>query len=145
MPSERHRNYCFTLNNPLNEEILQLSTIVSQQSEYVRYICWGFERGEQGTEHLQGYIEFKNPRSIKWVKSKVNKRFHLEARRGTQREAIIYCQKDGRFYEFGERAKQGQRGDLDQIRSDALEYGMQYVVEYANLQQMRVAEKVRIC
>lgn len=84
-------NYCFTLNNPtLDEESFLQVTL-----EEVVYITYGRETGESGTPHLQGYLELSKKMSVVALKKLLkNPRLHLEARRGTQAQAIEYCHKD---------------------------------------------------
>jgi hypothetical protein len=109
----RSRNWCFTLNNPTEEDPALLEARVGAD---VSYICWGREVGENATPHLQGYTEFGRPTSLRSAKRYLdNDRMHLEARRGTQTQAVEYCQKDGAFVEFGEKKAQGRRTDLDRL------------------------------
>jgi len=108
--SQKSRNVCFTLNNPELEEISDL--LLNDRSTY---IIFGFETGEQGTEHIQGYIEWKDVMRMNEMKN-VIKRAHFEVRRGSQDQAIEYCKKDGDWYEFGEKKAQGKRNDLLEIK-----------------------------
>lgn len=50
-------NYCFTLNNYTEEEVFEIDTLVTNPDSNIRFICYGFEKGEDGTPHLQGYLE----------------------------------------------------------------------------------------
>jgi len=111
----RSKYWCFTINNPTQEETDTLNALVSTSK--ASYVCWGQESGESGTFHYQGYVEFVIRRTLNTVKSLVSKRGHFEARRGTQTEAIEYCMKDGVFQEFGTRAvvEPGRRNDLERI------------------------------
>lgn len=81
--------WCFTLNNYSVEE---LSSICSICSVECRYAIIARETGEKGTEHLQGYIEFKTKRRPKNVFG--NARIHWEKARGTKEQNITYCKKD---------------------------------------------------
>lgn len=105
---QKFRNWCFTLNNPNIEDI------ESWNFKDVEYMIIGWEVGEQGTEHLQGYMEFKNQKRL--TEAKIHPKLHLEQRRGTQKQAIDYCMKDGQYYEFGEKKEQGRRSDLNEIK-----------------------------
>ena len=113
--TERHRNYCWTLNNPGCDLCVEWLAKFAEDTN-ARYVIAGSEVGESGTPHFQGYIEFKNGRSIKALK-KIDKRIHWEVRRGTQAQAITYCKKDGRWFELGEMGKQGDRTDRKSIMS----------------------------
>lgn len=70
--------------------------------EDVDYIIFGEEVGEQGTKHLQGYIEFSTKRKMGGVKHILTERAHVEPRQGPQQAAIEYCKKEGHWYQFGE-------------------------------------------
>lgn len=96
METKRQRGWVFTLNNYTEEEYNQLIN-----TPRTKYICIGKEKGESGTPHLQGYIEWVNPQRLSGLK-KINKRAHWEPRRGTPQEAAMYCQKEGDFDELGE-------------------------------------------
>jgi len=95
----KSRNYVFTLNNYTDEEIENISTLEC------RYICYGKEVGESLTPHLQGFISFENK---KVLPKKLIPRAHFEAMKGTQAQAIAYCEKDGDFTERGDRPKTPQ-------------------------------------
>lgn len=86
-------NWCFTLNNYTDEEIVAIKAI-----DY-KYLVFGYEVGENGTPHLQGYIELTKRLRFGGVKKLFPPRVHLEARRGTAEEAADYCKKDGVFFE----------------------------------------------
>lgn len=107
----RLRNFVFTINNP--EEELDLE-------DWMSYLVYQKERGENGTEHYQGYCEVKgNAKSLDWLKKHFSARAHYEPRRGTQAQAIEYCKKeDTRVsgpYEYGEPKEQGKRTDLMEL------------------------------
>lgn len=120
--SSRSRTWVFTLNNYTDEEKAAVETLVDPPG-FARYVCYGLERGEGGTPHLQGYIELESKRVLGSLKRLPGlSRAHFEPRRGTQEQAIDYCRKDGEFYEFGERLRPGRRTDLDAIR-DRLDNG----------------------
>lgn len=80
-----HRGWCFTLNNPDNNEL--------QWTEVVRFAVWQRERGEAGTEHLQGYVELHKPARLSGVRQLLP-RAHWEPRRGTREQARAYCEKE---------------------------------------------------
>jgi len=128
------RNVCFTINNYTTEDILGVCAV-----DWA-YVVVGWEIGDSGTPHMQGYGELV--KVTKWASlKKVMPRAHLEGRKGSQAQAIEYCKKEGFYTEHGTRKRQGARKDLDRVREDALEGGMRSVSSWANLQGIRVAEK----
>lgn len=108
---KRSRNWCFTLNNHTDYDLAYLKMELE-----CSYLVVGEEVGEQGTKHLQGYVEFKNGKTLSAVKKILkNTKYHLEPRMGTVQQAAQYCKKDGNFFEKGESSHQGARTDLDEI------------------------------
>lgn len=89
----RGRKWVFTLNNYSDTE-------TQNYEDYLKKNCvkwiFGFEIGESGTPHLQGYFEFKNPRSFSSIK-KVLTRAHFERARGSLEENYEYTSKDGNY------------------------------------------------
>ncbi len=94
LPQSKH--WLFTINNYTAED----GKLVEDNRSSIEYFLAGKEVGEEGTEHLQGYCVFVNRKRLSGVK-KVFPRAHLEIRRGTIKEAIEYCKKDGDVLEFG--------------------------------------------
>lgn len=112
--------FCFTKNNYTDVDVQRLSD--DQLMRMLKYWCFGKEVGENGTPHLQGYLEFPNDQKLRI--SAAQKRlqdeglngFAILPARGTAQQNITYCSKDGDFVEFGERPKgQGKRTDLDNV------------------------------
>ncbi len=126
MAMSQAASWCFTWNNPdLNADDL---TVLFQGHPHFRYVIFQREKGENGTVHYQGYVEFK--RSVKFggVK-KLLKNAHWEKRMGSRDAARDYCRKeDSREdgpYEAGDFQKggQGTRSDLQEIAKIAKETG----------------------
>lgn len=69
----RGRCWVFTINNPLEEDVTQLTQVFLRCEDYR---CQE-EVGKNGTPHIQGYIYLKNARSLPQV-SKMLPRAHLE-------------------------------------------------------------------
>lgn len=88
--ARRGRRFCFTLNNYTD---LELDTLTQKFTSLFHVI--GREVGENGTPHLQGYVEYKNPISFESLK-KVNNRIHWELAKGDRASNIKYCTKEGR-------------------------------------------------
>lgn len=134
-------HFVFTLNNyTLEEELDLLCTGLP-----VTYVVYGYEEGEQGTKHLQGYCELNHRMRMTTIKKLgcAFERMHIEARRGTQKEAVDYCKKGGDWVEYGEMKVhvQGRRRDLDEAREAAATFGMKEVAAWGSFQEIRVAEK----
>lgn len=121
------RRWCWTLNNYQDEDITLLQSVAADlESSGVRYLVWGFEIGEQGTPHLQGYVEFCSTKRMTGVKKTFGlARMHCEIAKGTGLQNREYCSKDGLFEEHGEMrsARQGKRSDLDAVK-EAIDDGM---------------------
>lgn len=88
-PAARKR-YCFTLNNYSNDEKVNLALEFRQSAD--GFII-GEEIGENGTPHLQGYVEFKIKKHLRTIK-KINDRIHWEGARGDRMSNIKYCSKE---------------------------------------------------
>lgn len=101
------KNWCFTLNNYTenDENLLELLF----QNGHVNYIVFGREIGEEGTPHLQGFVQFKKKLRLRQAKSFISPRCHLEPMAGTATQASMYCKKDGDFQEFGNMVTVGMR------------------------------------
>lgn len=108
------RNLCFTLNNYTDEEYKALIVLEC------KYIVIGKEVGENGTPHLQGYVEFKGSKRFGTLK-RINEKIHWEKRMGTAQQAADYCKKDGDFEERGEISEQGKRVDLIGLKNEIME------------------------
>lgn len=85
----------------------------------VNYLVYQLEFGDEGTHHIQGYIEFANGKSLNQIKQLLGE-CHVEKRRGTAKQASDYCKKEtgclaGPF-EFGTISNQGKRSDMEEIR-----------------------------
>jgi hypothetical protein len=106
------KNWCFTLNNYTEEEINHLSTL-----NVCRYILYGKETGENGTPHLQGFVQFNTKRGLAFVKRTIGERGHYEIARNIA-DSVRYCKKDGDFTEIGELSTQGKRSDLEAFKQD---------------------------
>lgn len=82
------RNWVFTLNNPTDDEYPSKWNL-----DRVKLIVYQVEIGEQGTLHLQGYVELEGSRKLTYLKGLCG-RCHWEPRRGTRSQALLYCTKE---------------------------------------------------
>nr|WPR18687.1 MAG: replication polyprotein [Chegonang virus 1] len=86
------RRWCFTINNP-SESTRDYPTQWNDQllNKFKLMLCQ-LEAGDQGTEHLQGYLETKSPVRLASLK-KLLPRAHLEIARGRRDQCMLYCLK----------------------------------------------------
>jgi len=136
--SGKHRSYAFTLNNYSEEEFMLIKQLKS------KYIVIGDEIGENGTPHLQGYVNFSNPVSFNTIKKAIP-RAHIEVAYSSGYQNFEYCSKEKIKYEDGDRPKPPTRSDLDIIKEyikQAENPNMSDVIaNYAtSLQSIRLAE-----
>lgn len=128
------RCFTFTINNPTEQDNKDLENCP------FRYVIIGLEKGENGTPHYQGYMELNKKIRFNTIK-KMLPRAHIEMRRGTQAQAIEYCKKEKNFKEYGDPRWQGERTDLDKVRTLALTEGMRAVTSIYEINGINTAIK----
>lgn len=96
------KNWCFTLNNYVPEDEVALASLRCD------YLIYGREIGEEGTPHLQGYVQMPKKLRLTGLK-KILPRAHWEPAKGDQPSNREYCSKEGDFVERGE-PRVGRRG-----------------------------------
>lgn len=101
---QRARQIVFTINNPTEEDELFTDSV----PDPINYVIVGHEEGDSGTYHLQGYAQFTKALVFNTIK-RLFPRAHIEAVKGTVKQAIDYCKKDGNFDEYGELRTQGKK------------------------------------
>lgn len=135
-PSAKTRNWCFTINNPTDDERHMFQNFpMAGLPRGVEFLVYQEERGEEGTVHFQGYLETTTSHNLNWLKNNFNERAHYEVRRGTQEEAIAYCSKedtrvpDGMHGTYGKKrggdakeAKQRRIDTLDELRKKRIKF-----------------------
>ena len=84
--------WCFTLNNYTN--------LIEKIEQAKRWVI-GEEIGEQGTKHLQGYVEFKTKIRFNTVKNRLPNGAHIEPANGSPEQNYNYCIKEGKYKTFG--------------------------------------------
>ena len=105
MNRQEAKRWCFTINNPTDEDKWWEKP---GMMDNIEYIIVQEERGEEeGTRHYQGFVIFKSKKRLSWIKNNCNARGHFEVTRGTNQEASDYCKKDetytgGLRFEHGE-------------------------------------------
>lgn len=128
------RNYVFTINYALKAKHFETDEEGFAVDDFgmppveewkdVRYVCYQEEIGEEGTHHIQGYVQFKQPKRITQLKKYPGlERAHIEAQRGTNQEAKDYALKDDETtvkdtkFEWGYfNPGQGARVDIYKLR-----------------------------
>ncbi len=79
-------------------------------------MVFGRETGENGTKHLQGYIYWKNARTLAATRKCVSERAHFEVSKGNAEQNKIYCSKeDPEPFEKGTMPQQGTRNDIKEV------------------------------
>lgn len=119
-----YRNCCFTLNNPNVEPQAFIEELVAHLP--LKAVVFQTERGDQeDTPHYQGYLELTK-RVVHNTLHVALHNAHIEPRRGTQAQAIAYCQKaETRVagpFTWGTFGRQGARSDLS-LAVDTLRTG----------------------
>ncbi len=131
MAPPKSKTWCFTLANPepspdgpdLSEHWRTSPEAKHLTDLEYQMILIGFEVGEGGLEHLQGYIVFKYSKTLTAMK-KINAKAHWEIAKYAEC-AANYCIKERNFnYEKIDRRTQGARTDVraavDTLRAHGL-------------------------
>lgn len=109
---QRHRGWCFTVNNPAPGYEEYLRSIFGKTPKYV--VCGREHAPSTGTPHLQGFIYGKNKTSDAMIHG-VLAGNHYEPIKGTPLQNIKYCLKGEDYFEINPELKpvgQGARLDL---------------------------------
>lgn len=90
--------------------------------EDVKYLAWQLERGEEGTLHVQVYVQFKPNRKKTLAAIRTIMPGHWEMQRGSNEDCREYVRKeDTRVrgpWEWGQfTAGRGQRCDLEEVKA----------------------------
>lgn len=136
----RGYSWCFTINNDTNDD---LETLIDR-SHIFQYMIFGFEEGEQGTRHIQGYIMYYTLKSLSQVRQFFPRAALFKAK-GTAKQNYEYCSKEGCFFEFGELPQQG-KVTMEKLDAAFENPGqnpglvMQYKNAYEYIKQHRIKE-----
>lgn len=108
--SKRSTSFTFTINNWAPEDRPLLEQLGA------RYLVYGEEEApDTGTPHLQGYVSFKNARTLRSLSKKMP-RAHIEIAYASAAQNREYCTKNGtNIYEEGD-MPQKNGGDTIQER-----------------------------
>lgn len=129
----RARAWCFTTNNPTHKVLFP-----DGLPDGIKYIVYQLERGDQGTPHLQGYVQLSRPQRMSWLKKVTSKtaegevfnvfdRAHFIVAKGNADQNKAYCTKaEGRLegpWTLGDAPKQGDRTDLKEAAEQLMRTG----------------------
>ena len=113
----RSRGWCFTINNYDIEDMVFVSSLYEDDTNCT-YLIMGFEEGRRKTPHIQGYVYYTEAKSFESM-VKLHSTWHIEAQKAKKNvNAYVYCMEGNKFYEMGERPRQGHRTDLETIKFD---------------------------
>jgi len=104
------RSFVFTWNNYKEDSAILI------QSEFsdARYGVIGYEIGESGTPHLQGFIQLNKRRTLSTIGGKFP--WHVENTKGTPKQASDYCKKGENFTEWGNLSDSSAQGSVGKDR-----------------------------
>lgn len=113
MSNDFAKRVCFTLNNPQDEDVNRI-----QQNDFLyNYAIIGLEQAPTtGTNHLQGFVNFKRNHRFNRIKSIIGDRAHIEKAHGTDEQNQTYCSKERILWEFGEPQQQGMLTENHHLR-----------------------------
>jgi len=90
----------------------------SKVTSEIRYLFYGHEIGEQGTPHLQGFLQTFKQLRIPELKKRIHDKIHWESTKGTYDQNIAYCSKEAtNIIELGEPMNHGKRTDIDEMKT----------------------------
>jgi len=84
------KRWCFTVNNPTVD--------VPYNETVMNYLVWQHEVGEQGTPHIQGYVELRNSMRMSGLHRLTGlerAHFIVSSRKATAAQNTAYCRKEG--------------------------------------------------
>ena len=87
-----YRAWCFTLNNPSDEDTASLPTQASSKWPHVHQCVYQLESGANGTPHYQGYVRFTLQKTLNVVRGYLP-RAHWAQARGNAQQNYEYCTK----------------------------------------------------
>lgn len=119
---KKKRRYFFTWNN-WQKDFIDKDNVIEyfQGLPDIKAYVIGFEKGEKGTDHLQGVLLFNQAKTFNTMREYL-KNNHIEPIIKLD-SAVDYCKKENDYIEFGDVVGQGQRSDIVDFR-DAIIDGM---------------------
>lgn len=89
----RYTRFAFTINNYKDVDIYQLRNL-----DYIRW--WG-RRLRRVVSHIYRDVATTVRNTLKAMKKRIRDRAHIEMARGTGKQNIEYCKKEGDWFEVG--------------------------------------------
>ena len=112
MPPQTRR-WVATINNPIETD--------DPKTWDVAFVTGQKEKGAQGTEHYQLYVELSKKQRLSYMK-KINSKAHWEIAKGTQKQCIDYATKENTRieepFECGTKMRTNADGSTKRARSD---------------------------
>lgn len=121
------KNWTITYNDAILATTTYVDNLIQRIPELllsggVGYLVLQSERGQSGTDHIQGYVQFSARRTLKQVKETLEPFFpgcHLEKAKGSPEQNRTYCTKQETRtagpWEFGSISKPGKRNDIQEF------------------------------
>ncbi len=119
--SPKAKNWCFTLNNWTVTEWTALVALTTVEEPVIGYIIISREVGEEGTPHIQGYVQLSTRQRLAPVKRLIAMRARYTIAGGTASENKTYITKEAgqphyAVFEWGTAITAGERKDLGFLR-----------------------------
>lgn len=125
---QKPRGFIVVINNHTEKDVRAVEKLFG--SQHVKHAIYAFEVGASGTPHIQGYVEFRDPRTWKSVK-KLLPRAAIYVRKGSPLQAWVYCEKEDtpedKIHRFGTKPaapKPGKRTDLERATEIVRDRGL---------------------
>lgn len=122
---KQSNGFCYTVNNFTDEDIA--AAMAMYEDDYnCKYTIIGFEKGDrEETPHMQCYIYYTKKitkgKFEKYILEHFDKNLHSEIQCSPKNvAAYCYCMEERKYYEMGDRPRQGHRTDLEVIKHDLL-------------------------
>lgn len=119
---KKSRRWAFTINNYTKDDIKIVKSLDAD------YCIYGYEVGDNGTPHIQGYCQYKSTSRRLGEMKKRLPRAHLEVALGSPEQNIEYCkgyhggklkaEEENEYHEKGDPPAQGKRSDLESVKDD---------------------------
>lgn len=111
----RHHGFVFTINNYTDNDIADVLGL--SYNNWATYIIAGFEVGDEGTPHIQGYLHCPVARTLLSVSKQLPRSFLCKAKAIGKKfnTRYEYCMKTGNYWEYGIRPVNGQSTVSQQV------------------------------